>query len=534
MSVLKGVNRVLKSCIGIGLCMTIVFSTGCNKENGNGGYIPSQRTPVPIVTSLDKAGMTADGIASYYMYCILRGDYERAWDITYKPDELVFSDKLLKLKYEEIQIKSAEETIMPLGYGSGINKIYNDDGELINKDGQLINDAGEVIDEDGNVVDDSISEDETEDKSDEVIEPDTEPEAETESWGSYGEATINMSNDKLINYGDFTYSIDSVEQIPEIMDNKGVWQQAFRTGIFMYGADIESVDETKDVPVTTVVVSFGYDNSGYNVQTWKLKVRGNEENGFEVMVPSEFLSNEVVKIKVPDGVTVKVNGAKVNSKLCGVDDYYVLSQYPAYSQIDVELSCVPLESMTKKLDIVDTGAVTPETEEYWNIVNENGELNKYELSWDLSKDEIKSAEAWLGKGIQGVFDSIIAGEDINSTDFGGYIWSKADREAFKPDYLKAVEAFKDTKVTEFTDLSVMDCTVWRDDNIQYEDVGNEVINKDAINLHIDLKYSYIKMDKETKEKYPYDSELRVQVQLTKEDGEWKFYSIPNDMLSKLN
>lgn len=538
------IRRIIASATAIAIGVSIIsMMSGCGESSTKS---KNAMSPVPIVTSLDKAGMTADGIAQYYMYCILRGDYDKAWNITYKPDELVFSEKLLKLKFEEFGVSTIEETVMPLGYGSGINKIYNDDGMLINKDGHLIDEDGNLIDEegnfvdeDGNIIDVTESDEEASEikdenkKNEDSTDNESEEEVLIEEWGNYGEATVNIEDNKLVDYGDFTYS-NSCEEIPEkIMNTDNKWVDVYRQGIYMYGATVDLVDETQKVTVSDVTVYYGYDNAGYDVYSWSFKVRGSEESGFEVMTPQDFLNNETVKIKVPDGVKMKINGANVSSKLCGTDDYYVLTQYPGYSQIDVELSCVPLEPMTKKLDIIDTGEVTPDTDEFWNLANEDGELNKYELRWNLSKTEIKDIEKWIGHALQSVFNTVMSAPDISETTFGDTLWSKADKEAFKPQYLKAIKGFGEDSIYEYKDLSVMECSIWRDEDVQYEEVTNEVISNQAVNVHVKLKLSYIRENISDKGQETNENELEFTAQLTKEDKQWKFVTIPGDMLDRI-
>lgn len=536
-------NRVVSSLLALAVTMGVstTFLTGCGNEQK--GVARSASTPVPIVTSLDKASMTADGLAQYYMYCILRGEYDKAWALTYKPDTLVFSDKLLKLKFEEFGVTPVEETIMPLGYGLGINKIYNEDGQLTNNKGQLIdeegnliNEEGQFIDEEGNVIEptEPTTEATTEATAEVTTEETTEPATEEVAWGSHGEAIVYAEDDHYVKYGDFLYRRECEEVLPSIMTSENKWVQPYRTGLFMYGATVDVVDETKDIPMSTVTVHYGYDNAGFNTLSWTFQVRGSAETGFEIINPAEFLHTEVLRLKVPDGVDVKVNGAYVSPTLCGVDDYYVLEQYPNYPAIDIELSCVTLGKLEKKLDIIDTGVVTPDTQEYWNLANKNGELNTYELRWDASKTDIEEAESWLPTGIQAVFDDVLAGTDLEDTDFRGNLWSEAEKDAYKTNYLKAIETFAPTKISKYSNLFVKECNIWRHENVQFEEVANEVINKEAINFHVELKYSYSKTQLDTGDLKATDNEIKFQVQLTKEDGEWKFYKVPEELLRKLS
>ena len=107
---------------------------------------------------------------------------------------------------------------------------------------------------------------------------------------------------------------------------------------------------------------------------------------------------------------------------------------------------------------------------------------------------------------------------------------KANLETIKVGYMKCLDMFSPSKSTLYTDLTCVEFIPYTPEERKKREVVFEMIDEKTMTIYGVMKYSYIKYNFETDDSTVRSGELKGQVTLTKDEGEWKFLSFDERFL----
>lgn len=547
-------KRLVALILSITTVLASITLSGCEKKKD----APVRYMRLPVVRTMEDAQKSPQSMADYFVYCILKGKYDDAWRSIKLPDSCVFSEKLLKNKCNESKMQPVQEkgdTITPdTGDGVGVKPFTTYENYKKDEIKRLGLDGGKdsvAIPIDGNgtilpsttsrVLPDKGVASNSQPVSSGVVLPDVSSSTTLVGSNDSQSGINSMSSGNTIEVGDSTddpYGITATTDVTQLnpvvhndkaddnhlgetKDSKGKWSLPHIDCISIYGV-VKTDNGYK--------VYFGRDNQGYVSGELTVQVGGDSTNGYYCSVPSIFLNDKTIKIQVRDGVQIFLNDAPVPRSLYDLHGYFVIPSYPKYDTLILRTHCAALPDSTCTLDVAKSLSKNIKEDD---VRKETDRPGVFKITLTLDRQTQDDAMAWLPGGIQKVFDTICRCEDIGKTTFGGTLSNKCDKETFKVEYLRCISNINPSPSTSIKSLKVSGMNIYTPEQLAHDEVNNEVMNYNAVEIHIQLRYSFMR-DSGDASVIPCDNMVQTSVYLTKDEkGNWKFFGFPVGFFKKL-
>lgn len=254
-------------------------------------------------------------------------------------------------------------------------------------------------------------------------------------------------------------------------------------------------------------------------------------NPYMITLDKDFVTSEVYYLSIPDGCDLWLGGKLLNDAERDNDGYYKLTNFVDVEVLNLTADCDVEQGKTINLNlgaevgeiIVDNASLAP--------TNTHNGCKAWQYVWETDRVTNDEAAAWIKDGFQEIFNSIILREDFNRNTFEDVVMSeKANLEQIKVGYMKCMDTFTPTKSVVYMDLMCVDFIPLTVDERERKQVVFEVIDRNTMTMQGTLKYSYIKYNYASDDSSIRSGEVRGNITLTKDDGEWKFLSFDEKFL----
>lgn len=266
-------------------------------------------------------------------------------------------------------------------------------------------------------------------------------------------------------------------------------------------------------------------------ESFKLEVTQEGIQPNMVVVDDDLLTDETISVKLPGGVSVWLGGKLLDDTTRDNDGYYNISHFVDTDILTLKADCDVEQGKIINLnlkaeigeEIVDNASLAPTS-----VHNGN---NAWDYVWETDRITNEEAAEWISGGFQTIFNSVIMREDFMRATFRDEVMSeKSNLETIKVGYMKCLDTFAPTKSTLYTDLTCVEFVPYTAEERQKRGVVFEMLDNKTMRLYGVLKYSYIKYNYNTDDTSVRSGEVKGQVTLTKDEGEWKFLSFDEKFL----
>lgn len=256
---------------------------------------------------------------------------------------------------------------------------------------------------------------------------------------------------------------------------------------------------------------------------------------YYIGVSEDFMSQEQIALKVPDGCDVWFGDTLLNPDNRDDNGYYILSNFIAGDFKNVRLTSAieDRELLLVLNDDADLG------EKYANIIVVNADakaydgLRSYTYEWQVSRETVNSAVNYSKEVLQILFDDIINGTEYVNSMTAREIAITGNAEQIKPDYLKMLNYYVDTNTKAFSDLTCVDVSIPDEDTMRRRNYVNKLIDRNTMQLRIDVDYSYLSTSLLTNTTTPKTGTVSGYIYLSKENGKWKLSEIDSSLLKNV-
>lgn len=273
--------------------------------------------------------------------------------------------------------------------------------------------------------------------------------------------------------------------------------------------------------------------------TFPLSTEGSKPN--MIGVKEDYLTDMQIALRVPDFCDVRIGGKLLDDTSRDDEGYYIISDFVGADYLTVSLS-----SDIEEKEIVLNLKATPLKNESGRDIasSENDEreyttetatgyyqgLYAWDYLWDTSRITTDEAMAWVETGIQAVFTSIINGEDYYTGSYQSIMSKNANKEAMKAQYTRVAKNFEEQTHRKYSDLTVVSVTPMDERTMRNRGVGFRVIDRHTMSTWVSVSYTYVVLDKRTGEQSVKTGTVEGEVDLSKDDGEWRLMNISDRLL----
>lgn len=261
-----------------------------------------------------------------------------------------------------------------------------------------------------------------------------------------------------------------------------------------------------------------------------------EYNGaYYVDVNSDYMSTEQIALKVPDNCSVWFGDVLLDSTKRDDNGYYILSEYLATGYKTVQLSSA-VEDRKLLLILDEEETEIPVDQASITVYNEetlyNG-LRTFVYDWEVSRNTQEDALNFVKPTVQTLFDDVMNATDFYDSVTYAQLANCGNAESVKPEYMKLVTYYADTKSREYKDLVCVDVQFTPDDIMQRKGYKNVMLDNNIMQLHVELDYSYLITSSLTDVTTPHTGTVSGYIYLTKENGSWKLCNIEDRLLKNI-
>lgn len=335
---------------------------------------------------------------------------------------------------------------------------------------------------------------------------------------------IDMPDDVLLSPEGFNTAEKEISQLPSNWILYNVTKT--NTGVKLtYGEKIsEAFSKGKDSQYLGDVIDAVVDIN--------IPISTKDSGGYAIGVKDSWVSQDVIALKVPDHCDVRIGGKLLDDASRDDAGYYIITHFVNGDTLSVELgSAVETKTVVlNRKEVAEGDAVD------YTLVNSAGShmgYTAYVIDWDTSRTTNEEAIEYASEAIQRVFTAICSQEEFYSASFLNIMGTNANLEAMKPYYVKAQSSYNNTKRRMYRDLTVVDVKSWDEDTMRRKGVSWRMLDRDTMSIWIDLDYSYVIDAIDTDETKVRTGTASGEVQLTKENGEWKLLAISDKILKAL-
>lgn len=502
-----------KRIVSVVLCVTLGMGvlSGCKKDVEE--REPTTETVINCPATNEIAMKSPTDVALRYFYLINEGDYENACKLIDTSETYCNADLLQKL-YEQVQNYSFTPSLVALSCNLSTETIENGGKATVNI----------------TFADSSQSSFATEQSYSEEDMPVwydmTEPYVYDIAFCNVYDIS-DMNEDNLITQADMELEdeedsiTDDEEYIDDFADDMSFKKAEIKTELLAENSENkeDTIDrENGDTAQQATSIEV------YNIYPIDITVK-NKNGVYYVCLPSPMMSSASLKLHLPKDMEAYINGVQLTEDLMDLDDNYIIPNMPMYSYATLTLK--------NKVDDVTNISLDLTKRVYY--------IYDYVMPTRKCKNE---ALDFAGKAIIQLYSSLSNSENYSDSEFvKKYVHRGENENQFKDYYDKNIltGSFKNRKYT-LIDIALPEknSEVYEYDSISYENL--QINNGNYLTLPIVANMTLLDngaSDYDYEDDYAYDNDVgsklsRVTVYgnmyLTKDNGEWKVWSIDKNLL----
>lgn len=279
----------------------------------------------------------------------------------------------------------------------------------------------------------------------------------------------------------------------------------------------------------------------------------NEDGTYAISLPQSKFSDKTIALKVAKGVRVYVGDVLLDNRMRDDYDFYLISGFLAMDTLkvrletDVEVKDITLDLRSQPEPISYTDSNGEIQYDYSNQITKENETTHpegyeaYDYSiWNCFRQTEEDACEWLKKGLQVAYTSYQKQQkDIYSSDLAQLISSHANIETIKPNYAKFIDNYQTARNRRYADCTIIDVKPVEEDIMTRREQFNRMIDGSTMQIYVDVAFSYFVEIVDTETGVVTDKRIHsgtienIAIDLTQDDGKWRFVNIPKKFFSDL-